>query len=266
LASRAIATKEEEDMSKKNVLAISGSLRKPSFTEKMLGLCLEGMGSEVEVQKFYPHKMKIGPCLGCWKCWGKETPGQCVQKDDFQVILDSYKQADYLLFAAPLYIFTFPATVKNILDRLFVLLKPEQVASPRGGTEHPKRFDRRPKAALISSCGFPEIENFDLLRPYFRKVCDEFGWRWSGEILISAAGIANAPRLFDHKYELIRKAGAELFADQIRRETTDGIAEPVMSAEDYRAMATASFRGGIAGRMKTVSIAMKAIYGMNTKA
>jgi len=43
------------------VLAISGSLRNKSFTEKMLDLCIEGMGENLEVHKFYPHKMKIGP-------------------------------------------------------------------------------------------------------------------------------------------------------------------------------------------------------------
>jgi hypothetical protein len=252
-------------MTKTNVLAISGSLRKSSFTEKMLDLCLEGMGSNVEVQKFYPHKMKIGPCISCWKCWKKETLGKCVQQDDFQIILDSYKKADYLIFAAPLYIFTFPATVKNILDRFFILLEPEQVPSPRGGTEHPKRFDRHPKAALVSSCGFPEVDNFSLLRPYFHKVCDEFGWRWSGEILISAAGIANAPKLFDKKYRFIRQAGAELAAEKISQETMDIISEPVMPAEDYRKMASSSFQGGLVGTMKTVSIAMKAIYEMNRK-
>ncbi len=39
----------------------------------------------------------------------------------------------------------------------------------------------------------------------------------------------------------------------------DGIAAPVMSAEDYRNMATASFSGGIIGKIKTVSIALKAM-------
>ncbi len=122
----------------------------------MLDLCIEGMGDEVEVKKFYPHKMKIGPCTGCFSCWTK-TPGVCAQKDDFQQILDIYKQADYFLLATPLYIFGFPATVKNVIDRLFIILEPAQVKSPRGGTEHPKRFDCHPKSVLISSCGFPEI-------------------------------------------------------------------------------------------------------------
>jgi hypothetical protein len=252
-------------MKKKIVLAISGSLRKPSFTEKMLDLCIEGMGDNVEVKKFYPHKMKIGPCTGCWSCWTK-TPGVCVQKDDFQQILDIYKQADYFLLAAPLYVFGFPATVKNVIDRFFIIVEPAQVRSPRGGTEHPKRFNCHPKSVLISSCGFPEIENFDILRQHFRKICNEAALTWSGEILIPAAGIANAPKLFDRKYELIRKAGAELLIDeQISKESMDGISAPVMPAEDYRKMVTASFTGGVIGKMKTVWIAMKAIRKANKK-
>jgi len=251
-------------MKKKIVLAISGSLRKPSFTEKMLDLCIEGMGDEVEVKKFYPHKMKIGPCTGCLSCWTK-TPGVCVQKDDFQQILDIYKQADYFLLAVPLYVFGFPATVKNVIDRFFIILESAQVRSPRGGTEHPKRFNCHPKSVLISSCGFPEIENFDILRRHFRKICDEANWIWSGEILIPAAGIANAPKLFDRKYELIRKAGAELIDGQISKETMDGISAPVMPAEDYRKMATTSFAGGVMGKMKTVWIAMNAMRKANKK-
>ena len=37
------------------VLALSGSLRSPSFTEKMLDTLLEGTG-EMEVHKFYPSQ------------------------------------------------------------------------------------------------------------------------------------------------------------------------------------------------------------------
>ena len=252
---------EDNNVEKKIILAISGSLRESSFTERMLDLCVKGMGDNVEVKKFYPHKMKIKPCISCWSCWTK-TPGVCVRKDDFREILEVYKKADYLLLAAPLYYFGFPATVKNVIDRLFITLKPAQVKSSSGGTEHPKRFDRRPKAVLIASCGFPEMENFDILRQHFLKICDGSGWIWSGEILVSAAGIANAPRLFGKKYELIKKAGAELIAGPISKETTDKISAPVISAEDYRQMITAHFAGGIMGKMKKVSIAIKAMIGI----
>ena len=241
------------------VLAISGSQRKKSFTEKMLDLCIEGMGENLEVHKFYPHKMKIGPCAGCFSCWGRKSPGECVQKDDFDQILDVYKRADYFLLAAPLYYFDLPATVKNVIDRFFVVLEPTQVESPQGHTEHTKRFGRHPRVVLISSCGFPEIDNFDILSRHVQVICEHMDWAWSGEILISAAGAAAAPRLFDRKYELIRKAGAELIDGEIQRETTEAIAAPVISAEDYRRIATLSFEGGVMAKARMVSIAMKAM-------
>ena len=238
-------------------LALSGSLRKPSFTEKMLDLCLEGMGNSVEVHKFYPHKMNIGPCTSCWTCWRK-TQGKCVQKDDFQQIADVYMRADYFLIAAPLYYFSFPATIKNVIDRFFCFLEPAQQPSARGGTEHPKRGGHHPKVVLISSCGFPEIENFDLLRALFCRICEDMEWHHAGEILISAAGAANVPKLFDEKLERIRQAGAELATDSISPQTTRAIAEQVMSIDDYRAMCTASFSGAL-GSAKAAAIAMKAM-------
>jgi multimeric flavodoxin WrbA len=243
------------------VLAISGSLRKPSFTEKMLDLCIEGMGDGLEVHKFYPHRMNIGPCTSCWSCWGRKRPGECVNRDDFGLILDVYKRADYLLVAAPLYYFDFPATVKNVIDRFFIMLEPSQVASPTGGTEHPKRLDRHPKTVLISSCGFPEMENFDLLSRHFRIICEHMNWPHSGELLISAAGAANAPRLFDRKHELIRAAGAELVRGAISKQTTAAVGAPVMPVEDYRRMVTLNFEGGLVNKAKVVGIAMKAMRG-----
>jgi NAD(P)H-dependent FMN reductase len=243
----------------KVVLAISGSLRKPSFTEKMLDLCIEGMGSDVEVHKFYPHKMNIKPCDSCWSCWGHKRPGECAKQDDFAQILEVYKRADYFLLAAPLYIFDFPATVKNMIDRFFILLEPAQVALPGGGTEHPKRFGRHPKTVLISSCGFPEIENFDLLRQHFRIICRHMDWLHSGELLISAAGAANAPKVFDEKYDLLRQAGAELANGDVSDKTAAAIAAPVIKPEYYRQITTLNFEGGLVNQAKVVALVMKAM-------
>jgi len=241
------------------VLAISGSLRKPSFTERMLDLCIEGMGAGLEVHKFYPHKMNIGPCTSCWSCWGKKRPGECVNKDDFEQILEVYKRADYLLVAAPLYISGFPATVKNVIDRFFILVESAQVLVAEGRTEHPKRFGRHPKSVLISSCGFPEIENFELLRSHFWRICQHMDWQHAGELLISAAGLAGAPKLFDEKYKLLRQAGAELVKGAVSTGTAAAVATPVMKPEYYRQIATLSFEGGLLNQARIAGIAMKAM-------
>lgn len=245
-------------MSAPVVLAISGSLRSPSFTEKMLDTCIAGMG-EVQVRKFHPHKLHVQPCVSCYRCWKKDG-GTCVHQDDFGAILDAYKEADYFLWAAPVYFFGFPATVKNVMDRFFVCVQPNQTLGADGHTHHPIRFDRHPKAVLISSCGFPELDNFDLVRLHFRTVAAHMGWAHAGELLVPQAGASNAPRLFDGKLERIRRAGEELAtAGKISDETAAAVAAPVMSDQDYRDMATAALTGGFLGKAKAIAIVAKAI-------
>jgi len=254
-----LLTKIGVQLTKTTVVAISGSLRKPSFTEKMLDLFIEGMGENIEFHKFHPHKMDIKPCRGCLYCW-TENPGVCVHKDDYSKFFNALVKADYFIIAAPLYVYHLPATVKNVIDRLFINLEPGQESSESRGTKHPKRHKNLPKLILISSCGFPEIDNFNHLREYMKILSDEMEIEICGEILISAAGLHNVPKLFDKKYELIRKAGKELLATKhIGAETTEKIARPVMSNEEYRKIVNARFSGGIVDKAKMISIALKAM-------
>ena len=179
---------EQFCLTKRNqVLAISGSLRMPSFTEKILDTLIEGMG-EAEAHKYYPHKMKIGPCTSCWRCWQGKNKGECVQKDDFQLIYDVFKRCDYFIIAAPVYVFGFPATVKNVIDRFFINLESSQFLMDNGITTHPHRVTPKAKGVLVSSCGFPDMENFALMSQHFKKFIMTMGLTWAGEILIPSAG------------------------------------------------------------------------------
>jgi multimeric flavodoxin WrbA len=226
---------------KKVILAISGSQRNPSLSDKMLDSFISGMGQEYKVYKFYPHKMDIKPCIGCFHCWQKNYNGICIHRDEFEKILDIYKIADYVVFATPLYIFDFPATVKIVFDRLFIDLKSDQV-EVIGGTEHPKRFPRDRKAILISSCGFPDIEEFDIIKQHFAKICKAFGWEHAGNIFVSAAGLFHSSNLLDKKFDLIKSAGEEVSSDgKISEAIQHQISAYVMPKEVYRQMTTAAF-------------------------
>ncbi len=240
------------------VLAISGSHRNPSFTEKMLDTLLEGLG-EADVHKFYPHKMNIGPCTSCWSCWIGKNKEECIQKDDFQQIYDVYKRCDYFIVAVPVYVFGYPATVKNVIDRFFVNLEPSQIVRENGVTDHPQRFTPKAKGVLVSSCGFPDMENFSLMSQHFKKWMNHGGLTWGGEVLIPAAGAANVPRLFNDNMDAIKQAGRELVEDVISVETMGRICDMPMSKEDYREMTNASFRGGIAGRARATAIGINAL-------
>jgi hypothetical protein len=97
------------------------------------------------------------------------------------------------------------------------------------------------------------------LRQHFGKISTELEWNSAGEILVPGAGSANVPRLFDLKYDLIRKAGAELAAGSISKATTERIAGAVMPASDYRKMCTASFKGGLTGNLTSIFFGIKAL-------
>ncbi len=252
------------DNSSPTVLAISGSHRTSSFTEKMLDTLLEGMG-KTDIHKFYPHKMNIGPCTSCWGCWQGKNKGECVQKDDFQLIYDVYKRCDYIIVAAPVYVFGYPATVKNVIDRFFVNLEPSQIEMDNGDTNHPQRFTPNAKGVLVSSCGFPDMENFTLMSQHFRKWMKHGGLQWAGEVLISASGAANVPRLFNGNFDAIKQAGRELVEHSISGETMGRISELPISKGDYRDMSNASFRGGLAGRARATVIGIKALREKGSK-
>ena len=154
----------------KKIVALSGSPRRRSFTEKILDLFLAGM-EPVECKKFYPHKLAIKYCTGCMTCWFK-TPGQCAIKDDMTAFLKTeIEEADVVILASPVYVDGFSAQLKTVLDRCFALLDPLITLDEEGHCRH-KRFKPREQAAiLISTCGFSESDNFNLMRRHFAALC-----------------------------------------------------------------------------------------------
>ena len=54
--------------------------------------------------------MKIAPCLGCDGC--KRGEKICVQKDDSQLLMNEMRQADYIVFATPVYWWGMTAQLK----------------------------------------------------------------------------------------------------------------------------------------------------------
>jgi multimeric flavodoxin WrbA len=246
---------------KLQVLALSASPRAKSFTDKMLSFFLEGMGENIELHKFYPHRMNIKPCAGCFTCWLK-TPGICSQKDDMAEILKWFDIADVIILASPLYVFGFTAQMKTVLDRLIPTIECYIATNERGESYHKRHHPKPQKMVLISSCGFPEIENFDALKEHYLQVVEHWG-KDAGMILIPGAGAANIPHFFDEKYAFIKQAGKELVElGSVQQKTMDKIAAEIIDRQVYRDMANAAFKGGVTGNIKTF---IKAIQAMQAQ-
>ena len=129
------------------IVAFNGSPRgKQSNTDRILQPFLDGARKAgAQTETIYLRELEINPCLGCYTCWTK-TPGVCVHKDDMPPLLVKMRQADIVVYATPLYIFTVTGIMKDFMDRHIPNVQPHIVQ--RGEHYlHPPRYpdpkDRR---------------------------------------------------------------------------------------------------------------------------
>jgi multimeric flavodoxin WrbA len=144
---------------------------------------VEGMreaGADVEI--IYTNNLKIEPCDGCYTCWFK-TPDVCVKKDDMASVLPKL-EAEIWVLAAPLYLDGMAGSLKMLLDRTIPLMEPFFELRD-GHVRHAARGKSRDrgKVALVSSCGFWEMHNFDPLAQHIRAFCKNADREFAGALL-----------------------------------------------------------------------------------
>ena len=99
----------------KTLLGIVASPRKFGNSElfiKELYLQLEG---QWELQLIRLPDMDIRPCKACYQCLFDQE--KCPQQDDFNLVLETLRQADAYVVAAPTYLLGANASLKRFLDR-----------------------------------------------------------------------------------------------------------------------------------------------------
>jgi len=228
------------------VLAINGSPRgRRSNTDRILQPFLEGAREAgAETETVYLRDKKINHCLGCFTCWTK-TPGVCVHKDDMPELLEKIRQADVLVYATPLYVFTVSGLMKDFMDRHIPDLDPHIVK--RGNQYiHPPRYQSGPKkqrVVLISNCGFPERHHFSGLVETFRCFTSGPDSELVATILCAAGELLGQPALQESLRwytEAARRAGQEVVEQgRITPETQAVLDQPLAEPEVYSRMVNA---------------------------
>ena len=141
-----------------------------------------GAGNEVHrIQIGHAH---IGGCLACEYCF--KHGGACVQQDDMQRYYPLMKECDTVVYAFPLYTYSYPAQVKAFMDRMFCAVG------------NPGLFGFR-QAAILVSFGDEDPHTADGLVRSFEILADYCHYRYLGAVLahnVYAAGdIAGHPAL-----------------------------------------------------------------------
>ena len=95
------------------ILAICGSFRKASNTNKLVKKIAESSGCDVEL--VYLSELDIKPCTGCGECMMNE--GTCVIDDGMQPLYDKLMKADALIVGSPTYYMDISGAIKCFIDR-----------------------------------------------------------------------------------------------------------------------------------------------------
>ena len=213
------------------VLAINGSPHMvEGNTAMILNPFLEGMkeaGADVDL--FYTQKLKIGPCNGDMSCWFV-NPGTCGQKDDMQMLLPKFKEADVIVWASPVYYSGVTGPLKNLMDRQLPLHIEGELGS------------KRQKIVLVSTCGAWEVSMFDPLLQQMKALYSrpEGSSDFAGALLRPMAdGMkemikAGETRLVEGVFRAAKEAGRQLAKEgKISEELQKEVAKELMPRDAY---------------------------------
>ncbi len=127
------------------------------MTDQTVGFMVEALESAgAEVEHILLRDYPIEFCLNCRECTQQEgsLPGQCVQHDGMQALVDKIEQAEGYILASPTNFGSVTALYKRFMERLIVYAYwPWGASAP----QLRKAPIAKKKSVLISSCAAPGV-------------------------------------------------------------------------------------------------------------
>ena len=154
----------------KNILVLTGSPRKGGNTDKLSDAFIAGAQQAGHTTvKFTTADKHIKGCIDCQTCFSKGSA--CSVPDDFAKLAPLLEQADMVVFATPLYCFTFPAQLKAAIDKFYSFL-----------------IGKRPlkvkECSLLVCGGGTNLNTYDGIVKSYKLIADFLSWKDSGVIIV----------------------------------------------------------------------------------
>jgi multimeric flavodoxin WrbA len=154
----------------KKTAILLGSPRKDGNSDSLAAAFAKGASQAgYSHQTVRMHGLKIGGCIDCRRCWTNGS--HCFLNDDMKEVYKVLDHADVIVFAAPLYFYSWPAQIKSVWDRLLPYYMPNSKVDMRGR-----------RAILLAAAGDDSDTCFDGLRKSFELACAYCKWEIAGMI------------------------------------------------------------------------------------
>ena len=236
-----------------NILLINGSPKgKRSNSLRLANSFIEGFKEGykskneaiISIDEMHVASMNLGACKGCFACWQK-TPGVCCINDDMQTVIGKMLKADIVVWSFPLYYFSVPGILKNVIDRQLPMSLPFMSTKDDGyGSGHDCRYDMEGKRhVLISTCGFYSAEgNYDSVLRMF----DHFLGKGHYTTIFCGQGelfrVKELSKRTDEYLATVKSAGAEYAITGKISEKTEVALHTLLYPRDvFESMADASW-------------------------
>jgi multimeric flavodoxin WrbA len=222
------------------VIAINSSPKMDKgITSLILTPFLEGIkAAGADVELFYTKKLDINPYQGDFSCSIK-NPGNCFQKDDMQLLYPKFHKADIWVLATPLYISGMTGPMKNLLDRILILMGKAGLDILDGRCHHTLReVIKDSKVVLVSNCGYWELDCFDLLIEQIKALCEHAEREFAGALVRPhGPAFSSMFKNNDNVEDILnaaREAGRQLIKEgKMKPETLNTISRELLPLEMY---------------------------------
>ncbi|MFC1569459.1 flavodoxin family protein [bacterium] len=138
-----------------------------------------------EIDRINIALCNVKGCIGCNKCQTVIDKPGCVLKDEMLSIFDRMIAADTIIYASPLYAWSYTAQIKPLIDRQYCLVK-------NYNTPNYKSFLQDKHVALLVTCGDELENNADLIPIIFQRECDYTGCIVIGKYIVPSCTTPDA--------------------------------------------------------------------------
>ncbi len=219
-----------------NAIMINGSARgTKGITYHLLCSFEKGLtGSGCSVSSYNLSDLAIEHCKSCFHCMHNK-PGICNIKDDMTDIYDDLKKSEILVIGTPLYLDTMTSRMKVFFDRCIPCMQPFVHEDEHGRLRHSFTWQMPKHFILISTSGFPEIENFNTLESTVKAQAYNFGSELAASLFVPGSlGLQMEISLLEPYLDLIYHAGIEFGKNlKIPEDLLKRINTPILDKDEF---------------------------------
>ena len=152
------------------LVVLTGSARKNGNSSAMAQVFLEAAQAKGHtVIRHDAALLNIGGCHGCETCYSTGKP--CTFDDDFNRIADDLLTADGIVFAMPVYWYSMPGQIKNVIDKMYSFCVAEKDIKGK-------------KCGLICCCEEGELDVMDGISEPLDRIAALLEWEVVGKVLV----------------------------------------------------------------------------------